>query len=72
MAGFKNRAYLFDGLVHSMEDHCVWISARKDTAAFRHQHSLPILKGRGAFEGCAREACDSLRDKDLHLDQVVL
>ena len=59
-------------LLFSMEDHCVWISARKDPAAFRHQNSLPILKRRGAFEGCAREACDSLRDKDVHLDQVVL
>ena len=55
-----------------MKDHCVWISARIGSSAFCHQHSLPILKRRNTIKGCAREACDSLRDKDLHLDQVVL
>ena len=67
----KNRAHLLNGLVDSMKDHCVWIPARISTSAFCHQHGLPILKRRGTIDGCAREACDSLRDKDLHPDQVV-
>ena len=69
---FKNRAHLLNGLVNSMKDHGVWVFARINPAAFFHQHRLPILERRGTIKGCAKEACDSLRDEHLHLDQVVM
>ena len=66
VAGSKIRLTSSMALWDSMKDHCVWISARISSSAFCHQHSL---QRRGTIKGCAREICDSLRDKDLHLDQ---
>ena len=69
---FKNRAYLLNGLVNSVEDHSFRVSARIDSAAFFSQHRLPILERGGTIKGCPREACDPLRDEYLHFNQVVL
>ena len=69
---FKNRAHLLNGLVNSMEDHGVWVFARKDPAAFFYQRFLPVLERGGAIKSHTREACDPLRDEDSHFDQVIM
>ena len=69
---FKNRAHLLNWLVNSMEDHGVWVFARKDPAAFFYQRLLPVLERGGAIKGRTWETCDPLRDEDSHFDQVIM
>ena len=55
-----------------MEDHGVWVFARKDPAAFFYQRLLPVLERGGAIKSHTWEACDPLRDEDSHFDQVIM
>ena len=69
--GIMKRAYLLKGRVDSVVDHCIRVSTRVGPLACYNQNSLPILKLWDTNEGGAREACDSMRDKDFHHDLVV-
>ena len=70
--GIMKRAYLLQGRVDSVIDHCIRVPTRIGSLACCNQFSLPILKLWDTNEGGARVARDSMRNKDFHHYLIIL